>query len=168
MNHTSQHDQYFKMLGISLVICRNKYGKWLAVKETDNRGWWVPGGLVDPPENFIEAGVRETKEEAGVDVEIKGLLRFEYNIKGNFQRLRTVLYAEPLDHDQKPKSVADYESDEAKWVTLKELVEMKTQEPGWRGPELYNWAKYIEDGGPIYPLSILDGEGAPVPMPKKN
>ena len=56
------------MLGISLVICRNKKGQYLTVKESGNRGWWLPGGLVDPPESFQQAAIRETIEEAGIDV----------------------------------------------------------------------------------------------------
>jgi 8-oxo-dGTP pyrophosphatase MutT (NUDIX family) len=72
---------FFKMLGISLVICRNKDGKYLAVKELGEQGWWLPGGLVDPPEDFFEAAIRETKEEALIDVELKGILRTEYSIR---------------------------------------------------------------------------------------
>ena len=111
------------MLGISLVICRNKEGKWLTVKETDNRGWWLPGGLVDPPENFFEAGIRETIEEAGIHVILKGILRVEYDMskKDNYARMKVIFYAEPQDENEKPKTKADSESDEARWVTLDEL-----------------------------------------------
>lgn len=94
--------QCFKMLGISLVICRNKDGKYLAVKELGDQGWWLPGGLVDPPdEDFITAAIRETKEEALIDVDLKGILRTEYSIKPdqNFMRLKVVYYAEPKDHN---------------------------------------------------------------------
>lgn len=98
------------MLGISLVICRNKEGKYLSVKESGGRGWWLPGGLVDPPETFQQAGIRETIEEAGVNVELKGILRIEYNIKAinNYERMKVVFYAEPIDNNQKPKSVQDH------------------------------------------------------------
>src|SRR5438552_780009 len=118
--------QHFSMLGISLVICRNKEGKWLTVKETHNRGWWLPGGLVDPPETFQEAGVRETIEEAGILCELKGVLRVEYNMdkKRNYARMKVVFYAEPKDEKQVPKQVADHESDEARWVSLKEFVDL--------------------------------------------
>ena len=102
----SQRSQYFQMLGISLVICRNKEGKWLTVKETNDRGWWLPGGLVDPPESFFEAAIRETKEEAGVDVQLKGILRTEFNIKSeNYQRMKVIFYAEPIDQKQKAKGL---------------------------------------------------------------
>jgi 8-oxo-dGTP pyrophosphatase MutT (NUDIX family) len=96
------------MLGLTLVICRNKEGKYLAVKESKNRGWWVPGGRVDPPESHAQAGVRETIEEAGIHVELKGILRTEFNICSQYyQRLKVVYYAEPIDENQKPKSRPD-------------------------------------------------------------
>jgi len=69
------------MLGLSLCVCRNREGKWITVNETRGRGWWLPGGKVDPPEDFFTACKREVKEEAGLDIRIKGILRFEYNIR---------------------------------------------------------------------------------------
>jgi len=72
-----EQSQALPMLGLSLTIVRNKEGKWLTVKENRNRGWWIPGGKVDPPEDFITSAVREVKEEAGIDVIIKGILRIE-------------------------------------------------------------------------------------------
>ena len=34
----------------------------MAVKETLNRGWWLPAGSLEPGESFIDAANRETKE----------------------------------------------------------------------------------------------------------
>ena len=153
--------QFFEMLGLSLVVCRNKEGKYLAVKESRNRGWWLAGGRVDPPESFFEAAIREAKEEAGIDIELKGILRIEYNIQeDHFQRIKVIFYSEPKDENQKPKDFADSESELAEWKTLEEIVALKDGEPGWRGPELYQWAKYLEEGGAIYPLSMLSLEGS--------
>lgn len=68
----------------------------------------LPGGLVDPPEDFITAGVRETIEEAGIHVEIKGILRVEQSIKkNNYQRLKVIFYAEPIDENEIPKQKPD-------------------------------------------------------------
>jgi len=57
----------------SVVVCRNSKGKYLAVNETRNRGWWLPAGYVDPGESFYEGAIREAKEEAGT-VQISFLL----------------------------------------------------------------------------------------------
>ena len=63
----------------SVAIVRNKEGKYLAVNETRNRGWWVPAGFVDAGETFMDGALRETKEEAGIDIELKGIqLYFVY------------------------------------------------------------------------------------------
>ena len=58
------------------------------------------------------------------------------------------------------------ESLEARWVSIEDLLKLKDQLPGWRGPELYDWASYIESGGSIFPLSILDQEGAKISYEK--
>ena len=44
--------QHFSLLGISLVVCRNSKGEYLSVLENHDQGWWLPGGLVDPPETY--------------------------------------------------------------------------------------------------------------------
>ena len=160
--------QFFTMLGLSLVICRNKEGKYLAVKESRNRGWWVAGGRVDPPESFTVAAVREAKEEAGIDIELKGILRVETDIHDNFERMKFIFFAEPTDQNQKPKSVADKESEEARWLTREEILELKGGMPGWRGPELYEWADYLDKGGIIYPMSFFSIEGSKVELEKKD
>ncbi len=62
-------------MGIALVICKNPVTKkYLGVFET-NKTWWVPGGRVDAPEYFTIGAARECVEEAGIDVELKGILR---------------------------------------------------------------------------------------------
>eukprot|EP00330_Aristerostoma_sp_ATCC50986_P011316 CAMPEP_0114592004 /NCGR_PEP_ID=MMETSP0125-20121206/13943_1 /TAXON_ID=485358 ORGANISM="Aristerostoma sp., Strain ATCC 50986" /NCGR_SAMPLE_ID=MMETSP0125 /ASSEMBLY_ACC=CAM_ASM_000245 /LENGTH=146 /DNA_ID=CAMNT_0001790439 /DNA_START=42 /DNA_END=482 /DNA_ORIENTATION=- len=145
------------MVGIVLIVCRNHEGKWLAIKETKNRGWWLPGGRVDPPEDWQTAALRECKEEAGIDIELKGVLRFENNISGDgFLRAKVVFYAEPKDPKQKPKDWKDSESEEARWVSRSDMTEIEEKDPiGWRGYELLEWSQYLEKGGVIYPLSFV-------------
>lgn len=142
-----------QMLGISLAVCRNKEGKYLAVNEKNNRGWYLPAGRVDPPESFFEAAIREAKEETLLDIEVKGILQHQYNFVegGRFLRYRVVFYGEPKDPNQKPKEKPDAESLEAKWLSLEEL-EMMLKKDQLRGSDLLDWGKYIENGGTIFPL----------------
>ena len=88
----------FKTYQFALAIIRNPLdGRWLAVNETMKRGWWIPGGRVEPGESFIEAVHREIKEEAGIEVTLKGVLRVEHSALGDSARMRVIFYAEPID-----------------------------------------------------------------------
>ena len=90
--------------------------------ETRNRGWWIPGGAIDAGENFMQGAKRECLEEAGIDVDLKGILRVDYGVQGDQARMRAIFYAEPSTPEQARslKTVADSESVMAKWVTLDE------------------------------------------------
>jgi ADP-ribose pyrophosphatase YjhB (NUDIX family) len=55
------------------VAVTDEDGRVLLIRRTDNGNWALPGGAVDLGESLTEAGVRETKEETGVDCEITGV-----------------------------------------------------------------------------------------------
>ena len=109
---------FAKALGISMIVCRNPLTKkYLVIQECDE-SWWIPGGRVDAPETFCEAGIRECKEEAGVDVKIMGILRMEQSLRPDYARLKSILYAEPIDPKQTPKELRDSESIQGKYMSL--------------------------------------------------
>ena len=168
----------------SLCVVRNPKSKqWLAVEETRNRGWWLPGGFVENGDDHRSTALKETKEEAGMDVVLKGILRIENSIGKSGARQRVIFYAEPIDPKQAPKSVADDESKSARWMTLAELKQLSLVPPpeGLRGDELLRWASYITsgmgrgrtasmifnafvEGGKIYPLELLSKESEQIPI----
>lgn len=155
----------FSTHGFAVVVCRHSDGRWLAVRETKNRGWWLPAGLVDPGESFQQAAHRECKEEAGIDIDLKGVLRVEHSVYGpNHARIRVIFYAEPVDMNQRPKQIADKESEEARWVTLEDLKRLAKGQPGLRGPELYEWGSFLEQGGLAASMSFLAREDQGVPI----
>ena len=55
------------------VVVTNDIGEVLMIRRTDNGNWALPGGAVDLGESLIQAAVRETREESGVDCEVTGL-----------------------------------------------------------------------------------------------
>ena len=56
------------------VVVTNAGGDVLLIRRSDNQNWAVPGGAIDLGESMVQAAVRETKEETGVDCEITGLV----------------------------------------------------------------------------------------------
>jgi hypothetical protein len=114
--HRHSHSSTPKFYGFSLVVCRHPLtGNYLLCQEFCNQGYWVPGGAVDAGETFSTAAIRETMEEAGIDIELKGILGIDYEPHSDYVRMRVVFYAEPKDFDQLPKSIPDFESAGACW-----------------------------------------------------
>jgi 8-oxo-dGTP pyrophosphatase MutT (NUDIX family) len=155
------------LYNFALVICRHPdTHRYLLCQEFASQGFWCPGGAVDPGERFMEAAKRETIEEAGIDIELKGILGIEYNPCGMdrrqtsyFVRMRVIYYAEPSEKGlrQLPKSRPDFESAGACWASFEEIQSNRVK---LRGAEPRKWAKYLEDGGMVFPLSLLqEGTG---------
>src|SRR5436190_46427 len=72
-----------------------------------DRTWYLPAGGVEPGESLIEAAIRETKEEAGVDIVPQALLWMEDVTRIDENRdwrggWRFVMRAEMRDPDQPP------------------------------------------------------------------
>src|ERR1700709_1006875 len=84
--------------------------RWLLVHERKHgQGWYLPAGRVEPGETFVEAAVRETREEAGIEVTLDGIVRIEHSPTGEGARMRIVFVGHPAD-DRPPKQVPDDES----------------------------------------------------------
>lgn len=56
------------------VVIENDVGEILMIERSDNGNWALPGGAIDLGESMSQAGVRETKEETGIDCEILDVL----------------------------------------------------------------------------------------------
>jgi 8-oxo-dGTP pyrophosphatase MutT (NUDIX family) len=155
-----QHDEHSsvqKLHSFSLcVIQRESDRKFLVVQEHLHKGYYFPGGAIDPGEDPATAGKRETAEEAGVEVDITGILRMEYSPARRHCRVRFIFYGNPKDATAscQPKTFPDYESMGACWVSAEEIKSLKV-----RHHELVKWIDYVDRGGTIHPLSLLSTEG---------
>jgi 8-oxo-dGTP pyrophosphatase MutT (NUDIX family) len=144
--------EHVELYAFSLVVVHRKEdNKFLLIQEFATSGYWLPGGGVDGGEDLLKAGIRETKEEGGIDVKITGLLTFQFNHSTG--RLRVIYYGEPVDANQKPKSLPDYESCGAVYASYEELKKLEL-----RGDEPLIWIKYVIDKKTIYPLDVFSQE----------
>merc|ERR1712228_46549 len=115
-----------------------------------------PGGRVDVGETLLEAAIRETKQEAGIDVDIKGVLKVEHSTyqyddrERAYNRMRIIFYAEPSDEGQLPKSVPDFYSAGATFISVDELDKIRL-----RADEPKEWFVSLTDNFYYHPLDIL-------------
>ncbi len=138
-----------------LVVVR-RADEYLLVHEAKHgQLWYLPAGRVEPGEQFEIAAVRETLEEAGVTVRITGVLRIEHTPHLSGTRVRVFFLAEQSD-GAKPKSEPDEESLGAAWVRLQDLHQYPLRDDCVRSV-----IEYLEDGGPVYPTSIICQENRP-------
>jgi ADP-ribose pyrophosphatase YjhB (NUDIX family) len=114
----------------------NEEGAVLLIRRTDNENWAMPGGAMDLGETIAEAGVRETREETGIDCEIVRLVGVYTNPRHVMlytsnnevrQECSLVFAARPLGGELTTSS----ESREVRWVAPNE-IDQYTMHPSMR------------------------------------
>eukprot|EP00747_Dinoflagellata_sp_TGD_P079928 gnl/TRDRNA2_/TRDRNA2_160697_c0_seq7.p1 gnl/TRDRNA2_/TRDRNA2_160697_c0~~gnl/TRDRNA2_/TRDRNA2_160697_c0_seq7.p1 ORF type:complete len:371 (+),score=70.53 gnl/TRDRNA2_/TRDRNA2_160697_c0_seq7:55-1113(+) len=124
--------------------------RYLVVHEFAQLGFWTPAGRAEPAEDVRAAAIRETWEEAHVEIELKAVIHDENPLWLPDISRRVVFLAEAKDPPgglPQPKSVPDFESAGAVWATADELetVPLRAPEPLW-------FARYLERGGTVEPV----------------
>lgn len=133
----------------ALVVVR-RADRFLVVRETKHGGgWYLPAGRAEPGETLIEAAHRETLEEAGMPIELEGLLKLLHTPYPDSARVHAVFLARPAA-DVPPKSRPDEHSQEARWVTLDEVRRLPL-----RSADLANLFAWVAEGAAVYPLDLL-------------
>lgn len=108
------------------VVVSNDDGEVLLIRRTDNQNWAVPGGAIDLGESMVQAAVRETKEESGIDCSVTGLVGVYtdpkhvilYTSNGEVrQEFSILLTARATGGAPTPSD----ESSEVRWVTRADL-----------------------------------------------
>jgi len=111
------------------VVVADDAGRILLIHRTDNGNWAVPGGAIDLGESMIDAAVRETQEETGIDCEITGLV-------GIFTDPRHVIHYTSNDEVRQEFSIMltgravggrptpSSETSDVRWIEPKRLSEL--------------------------------------------
>ncbi|WP_170026645.1 NUDIX hydrolase [Actinomadura oligospora] len=113
------------------VLARDPDGRILLLRRPDNGLWTIPTGGLKKGETITECGVRECREETGLDIEITGLVGvfttpdhvIEYVRDGRVDEVRqpvnVCLHARPVGG---ALTTTD-EASEVKWVSPDDLDE---------------------------------------------
>jgi ADP-ribose pyrophosphatase YjhB (NUDIX family) len=118
------------------VIVTDDQDRILLIRRTDNDNWAVPGGAIDLGESLVDAAIRETKEESGIDCQITGISGVYtdpkhvilYTSNGEVrQEFSIVLTARPVGGELTPSS----ETSEVRWVA-KDQVDRYTMDRSMR------------------------------------
>jgi ADP-ribose pyrophosphatase YjhB (NUDIX family) len=81
------------MPGLAVIVAIIDDEKILLTKREDFEVWCLPGGGVEDGESLAEAGIREAKEETGLDVELMRLVGIYSRMGGGMHDVHAVLYA---------------------------------------------------------------------------
>lgn len=116
------------------VAVRGVGGRLLLVRRCDTGAWELPGGRVDVGEAAVQAAVRETAEEAGVQVHVTGLVgvftdpgHVIRSVTGEVrQQFAVVFHARAVGGDPHPDM---RETSEAAWVAVDDLAHLPIEPP---------------------------------------
>lgn len=95
-------------------------------KKNCNGFWVIPGGRVEFGETIEQAGIRELKEETGLDVEILKFIGHKeiINTPGDYHRIVFFYLGRPLNAELK---ISD-DISKAGFFTIEEIKKLKTVE----------------------------------------
>ena len=109
------------MPGLAVIVAVIDDGKVLLTKREDFEVWCLPGGGVEDGESLAEAGIREAKEETGLDVELTRLVGVYSRLGGGMRDIHAVLYAaKPIGGELKTQP---NETIEVTWFPFDQLPE---------------------------------------------
>jgi 8-oxo-dGTP pyrophosphatase MutT (NUDIX family) len=116
------------------VAARRRDGRLLLVRRCDSGAWELPGGRVDVGETAAQTAVRETAEEAGVEVRVTGMVGV-FTDPGHVIRSRDGEVRQQFAIVLRARSIGGvphpdrHETSEAGWVAVGDLPQLLIEPP---------------------------------------
>jgi len=104
-------------LSVGASIYNEKHDEYLLIKRSDNGLWQLPGGVVEPGEELVDAVIREVKEETGVNVRV---IRVTGVYESPNEKVISIVFA--CTYVDGNRSVSN-ESCDVQWVKTKKVIE---------------------------------------------
>jgi len=115
---------------ISVFVIVHTDNKFLLIRESNPKWknkWFLPGGKIDNGESYVEAAIRETKEEAGFDIAINGITLVKLSAgEDNGKGIRIFLSGRIIGGDIKTQY--DEHSMEARWFEMDQIQQLEFRE----------------------------------------
>jgi 8-oxo-dGTP pyrophosphatase MutT (NUDIX family) len=119
------------------VAVRSVEGRLLLVRRCDSGCWELPGGRVDVGETAVQAAVRETAEEAGLQVVVTGLVGV-FTDPGHVIRSRVGEVHQQFALVFRGQAIGGvprgdlHETSEAAWIAVADLAHLPMEAPSRR------------------------------------
>jgi len=143
-----------RCLLVALVFIEQE-GRILLIKESKiecRNKWFFPGGRAEPNESLLQAAMRESREESGLNVELTGVLYLDQLIDSDpterRNRIRFVFLGKPTGGELKQSE--DEHSICAGWFSEAEAARLKL-----RRPFVLDILKIRRESPAVLPISMV-------------
>ncbi|MBL4683949.1 MAG: NUDIX domain-containing protein [Nannocystaceae bacterium] len=140
---------------VFVVVLVRRGFRYLLVQagKGDSHGqWYLPAGAVEPGEDLVSAAVRKTKQAAGVDIEVTGIMAIDHmpRLPGwEFARWRFVVEARVLQASPSPRQEPNEETLGAAFFAQGEIGELRL-----RGEDVVRLISEHAGGAAVAPISV--------------